>query len=168
MYSWPSVRNDRSLASSWAAMASASRPLTRYASAPAAASGREQTQHQQHPGERSERRCHVGQDVGVLEAHVGQRVLEAVEARAAPQAERLLQAVRDQKRADGPAQQQQTEVLGAAPVVGPGRRLTRARSRRAPLHRVRREWLPPGWTYGSGSGSLIRPNGWLVDDLSES
>ena len=39
LYSWPSVRNDDSLASSWAVIASANMPVTMYASAPAAATG---------------------------------------------------------------------------------------------------------------------------------
>ena len=81
--------------------------------------GREQAQHQKHPGGDLTARCHVGQDVGVLEAHVGQRLLKAVESWTAPQAEGLLQAVPDEQCPDRQTQKKQSEVLGAAPVASP-------------------------------------------------
>ena len=100
-------------------MASASRPLTRYASAPAAATGVNRPSTRSTPAAIWPPAADVGQDVGVLEAHIGQRLLEAVESRAAPQAEGLLQAMRDQQRAEPETQQHQTEILGAAPLAGP-------------------------------------------------
>ena len=145
LYSCPSVRKSDSLASSWAAMASTSRPLTRYASAPAAASGREQTQHQKHTGERSGRRwrcrsaCRrAGSPSSVSDFSKPSSPGRPTSRR--PSAGHARSATRRPR-----AQQHQTEILGAAPVrraavVG----LTRRRSRRAPRHKVRRECLPPG------------------------
>ena len=54
-----------------------------------------------------------------------ERVPEPAEALAAPQAERLLQPVRDQDAPDRRPQQQQTQVLGAAPVGARASRLDR-------------------------------------------
>ncbi len=74
----------------------------------------EQSQHQQRPCADLNPGADVGEDVRVLVAEVGQRLLEAAEAGTAPPAERLLQAVCDQQRAKADAQEHQSEVLGAA------------------------------------------------------
>jgi hypothetical protein len=66
---------------------------------------REETQDQQHTGKDLTARRHIGQDVGVLEPHPGQRCLETVEAGTAPQAERLLQPVPDEQRTDSETQE---------------------------------------------------------------
>jgi len=55
----------------------------------------------------------------VLEAHVGQPLLEAVEARAAEQAEGILQAMPDEQRPDRETEKKQTEVLSPSPVTSP-------------------------------------------------
>jgi hypothetical protein len=79
----------------------------------------EQAQNQQHAREDLSSGADVGQHVGVLVSDFCQPVLEPLETRSAPPAEGLLQAVRDEQRADCPAQQHQPEVLGAATVVRP-------------------------------------------------
>ena len=81
---------------------------------------REETQNQQHTREDLGTGRDVGQHVGVLVSDLGQPVLEPVQTGAAPPTERLLQAVPDDQGADRPAQQHQTEILGASAVVCPG------------------------------------------------
>ena len=54
----------------------------------------------------------------MLVADVGQRVLEARQALAAPPAEDLLQPVRDQHRTEADPQDQQAQMLGAATAGG--------------------------------------------------
>lgn len=82
---------------------------------------REQAQHQQHTGHELAAGAHVGEDVGVLVADVGQRVPEPGHSRAAPPAEQLLQPVGAEHHAQPDPQHQQTQMLGAAPpdVVQP-------------------------------------------------
>ena len=75
----------------------------------------EQSQHQQHARGDLAAGAHVGQDVGVLVAGVGQRVLERAQPLAAPPAEQLLQPVGAQHHPEPDPQNQQTQMLGAAP-----------------------------------------------------
>jgi hypothetical protein len=70
----------------------------------------------------------------VLEAHVGQRLLKAVESWTAPQAEGLLQAVPDEQCPDHHTQKKKSEVLRAAPVAS---RVAGIRSDLGGLHGIR-------------------------------
>src|SRR6202012_1145625 len=60
----------------------------------------------------------VGEDVGLLVADVGQRVLEACQTLSAPPAKQLLQPVRDEYATEAYPQNQQAQVLGAATGCG--------------------------------------------------
>ena len=131
-YSCPSGRKNEKVSDCGRAEMVASRLLTRYASAPAAASGVNSPSTSSTPADDLAAGAHVGEDVGVLVAGVGQRVLESGQPLAAPPAERLLQPVGDQHHAQADPQKQQTQVLGAAPAGGvPGSCCRRARSRQA-------------------------------------
>ena len=87
----------------------------------------------------------------MLVARLSQRFLEAVQAGAAPPAERLLQAMGDEHHAEGHPQQQQAQILGATPT---GRLVVLVGVDGGDLHRCRRRmsdigrWLHIGQRFG--------------------
>ena len=107
----------------------------------------EQTKHQKQTRGDLTDRGDVGQDVGVLEAHRGQRIAPTVQAGAAQQTECLLQSVPDQDRADAETQDEKTEVLGAPTVCSVALGVDiRSVSRPVPLRMSVMACRPPGWT----------------------